>query len=801
MNFIDAAGLTDAPVDPYTYAKALSLSGHVIETGRRDAVMRRFRSEWTGHLVYTGQAGRTFWLGAPAYISVHIVPDGGEIPAKSRIDDIAVWHYLHLDGMPLSKARARAKTAKWEREAEALRQDWSDGPVDDLQGMVRIGTDKGPDRPFQYKIVDNLLTFRELGDKLADWHRQGNLGPVGLDAEGTSEDDRISGLVGIGLSFDAANNYYLPLNGPLADSLRELLSIHLKNLRYVAHNSKWDYKILKRNGLPIDLAFLEGDGMIAAYVMADVDEWGRPKPKGLKPLTLEYLGYRQPTFQEMLDQAGAKDAMSAPLDAIAPYCCGDAYFAVELERKLCAEIAARGCRRDIYTNLELPTVIALAEMELAGLPLDLPAATKRRDEYRQRVNSLAANLEGQARESGWQRFASVTCKLHGRKRAEITSCPACNDKGKLDRHVPLNPNSRFHVSEVLQGCFGLPARATTATGDVSNNEVALLQLRQDAGREDVKTFITTLLDYRSNAKLLGTYLENFVEKADTSGAFPVVHARFNQTVVESGRLSSDDPNAQNIPLDERDLFIAPGGQVIWAADYSQLELRILARVAGCRAMIEAFQRDEDIHALTAWRVFGILPANLTDPWRVRAKTLNFGIAYEAQAGAVQKQLQEAILLHPELGLKVPTLDECAKLVAEFWRSYPEVKAAVDFVHYRSRERGFSETMYGRRRYLPMLRHPAQELRLRAERQAWNLVIQGTAGDIAKNSGLMIFRLAPTFEADLRCQVHDELWGLVQYGRKDEWVQVVQHVMVLDQPLQPVPLKVKLVLGPNWKECK
>jgi DNA polymerase-1 len=187
--------------------------------------------------------------------------------------------------------------------------------------------------------------------------------------------------------------------------------------------------------------------------------------------------------------------------------------------------------------------------------------------------------------------------------------------------------------------------------------------------------------------------------------------------------------------------------------------------------------------------------------RVRAKTLNFGIAYEASPDAVEKQVKRAALLYPELHLSIPTRKDCELLVREFFRAYPEVPQAVAFHHEQTRQRGYSETMYGRRRYLPNIDHPSQELRSRAERQSWNLVIQGTAGDIMKAGELVVVSYAPEHRADLRIQVHDELAGLVWGMVGDEWLRVVARAMVLDQPLMPVPLKVEPKLGRTWQEAK
>lgn len=490
---------------------------------------------------------------------MYLMPEATELPARLRVADMALFHLMR-NGVEKAKAKAwlSAKQPKAPAlEAIAFAAEWADRPLDDLQGLQAVGdtATADPERPFQYKIVDNIITYTELARRLETWHREGGR-PVGLDFETTGVDDRQASIVGLGISFGEDANYYMPWSGGLP--VRELTAKYLPGLAYVAHNAKFEYKVGKQNGLPMDKAILYGDGMIAAYVLASVDEWGRPKGKGLKALSPEYTGYRQPSFQEMLDSCGAKDASEVPVETIAPYCCGDAYLAVEVERQIRDKLDPR--QHSIYEKLELPNVIVLAEMELAGLPLDLEATTQRRNSYRKMVSRLTGQLEATAINAGWMRSRIVTCHGHGRKKADIAACPVCDEKGKTEEPVVFNPNSRFHVAEVLQGCFDLPRMASTPTGDPSNDETALLLLRQQSG-QDAKDFISFLLDYREKSKILGTYLENFIKGARPTvidgKPWHTIHPRFNQTVVESGRLSSEDPNAQNIPLDERDLFRGP----------------------------------------------------------------------------------------------------------------------------------------------------------------------------------------------------------------------------------------------------
>jgi DNA polymerase-1 len=187
--------------------------------------------------------------------------------------------------------------------------------------------------------------------------------------------------------------------------------------------------------------------------------------------------------------------------------------------------------------------------------------------------------------------------------------------------------------------------------------------------------------------------------------------------------------------------------------------------------------------------------------RVRCKALNFGVGYGAEKDIIHEQILKAALEYPELHIVVPDLNECRHLISEYWKAYPEVREYRDFIHALIQERGYSATMYGRRRQLPLINSSVPELRSRAQRQGWNLVIQGTAGDIMKNAELMVDREAPKYHADLRSQVHDELLGLVEYPYINEWLLRVSQLMVLDQPIMPVPLKVQAHAGPTWLEAK
>lgn len=767
MILIDLAGLASAPINPTTLVHAYGLSGYLLPPERRLAVLMRLRQDPMPHLVYTGPTGAEFWRDAPAHIQVRVLPGSEEVGRRLKVPA----------------------------------NDFTDVNPDTLQGLRQVGEVSGTTQtaPYQFQIVDSALALAQFSQLLAEAVEAHVT--IGLDTETTSEDDRVAELVGLGVSISKELNFYLPVRSDAGVYALGVVRDLLPKMSYIAHNAKYDYKILKRHGFPIEQAKLVGDGMIAAYVLAGVDKQGQPLPKRLKWLAEAHLGIHQPEFADMMAAAGVDNVWNIPWDTIGQYCAGDAFLGIQIEHLLADMLVDMGLDK-IYRQLELPNVTLLAEMELLGLPIDLPAAKERRIEYTLLKSSYQQVIQQLATEAGWSKTTSKA--HHGQKRSLIKDCSECDDKGRIQVPVPFNPNSRHHVGELLQGTLKLPLLRATSDGP-SNDRLTLLQLEQMAPDENTKTILGALLRERKASKILGTYLIPIVEGAKKTSHFgatiDTIHPRYNQTVVESGRLSSEGPNAQNQPLPLRDLYKAPPGYLFWDADYGQLELRIMAAVSHCTAMIEAFLKGEDIHALTGWRVFGVRPADLTPTMRVRCKALNFGVGYGAEKYTIHEQILKAALEYPELHIIVPSIQECQNLIREYWKAYPEVREFRELIYSLLAERGYSETIYGRRRQLPLIHSPVDEFRKRAQRQGWNLVIQGTAGDIMKNAELMVGAAAATYDADLRCQVHDELLGLVKYGRAEEWLQKVSKLMVLDQPLSPVPLVVSAHVGPTWAEAK
>lgn len=861
MILIDQSSLTRAPVRPALYGQALMAGRagtlHLVSPSRRDPILRAFslaarNGAAPSHVVVAGPYDRSYWFHAPPGVTVTV--DGVELPPKGRIEDVAAW-MLSRAGMDRAEAKrlvaAPPKTDKAKgyrplKLAQKAAERWSGQPVDDLQGLEVVGeanqshprsappspapsrADDRPiepyldkaERPFRYKDADNPITIAEVARQLESARSEKR--KIGLDTEGTDESPHRAELTGIGLAFDEDHVYYLPMTTPdgparWAGLVREMLNKYLPRLRWVATNGAgYDYIILKRHGFLIDRAELVGDSMLASYVYAQLpNEKGA---RGLKDTVSRFFDYLMTTFEQMLaiasEQTGQKvtDTSQVPVQIIAPYCCEDAYWHPIIESKMREMIVSSKGKLEIYTEVELPLSLILAEMELAGLPINLAQAEKWRDGWKRIVKRLLRAVVAAANEAGWKprKEKFVSCPNHSRKRAEIAECSDCDEKGRIYPDPKFNPRSTQHIADVLQGCFNLPALAySDKTTEPQNDEGKLLILRQMfEGRAEVVRFITALLDYKREYKLLSTYLEPFVRHAEPPHEEfygHVIHASFNQIGTESSRLSSSDPiNSQNIPPAPRVIFEAPKGYRLWGADYSQIELRIIAKVTECAAMIAAFREGRDVHSLTAWRVFGIPEEKARTDMniRLRSKRLNFCVAYGGEADMVQELLTKDALKDPEMGIVVPTLTECREMTKEYRRAYPEIFAWKAWMVEEMRRRGYSETLYGHRRFLPDLNSPIHSLRARAERQGLNLVIQGTAGQIIKMAMLGIAGAMGQYGADIRNQVHDELWGTVRIGPSNEaWLGVVEECMVLDQPLRPVPLVVEPKLMENWGELK
>lgn len=631
VSLIDAAGLSDSAVPAKVFARALRLEGFLITEESRSLVMKALRREGAeaGTTVYTGLAGVGYWAGAPREVKVKVVPGDEEVSQDDRLTDTLAW-MLVQSGVSVADARTlfeKMPTSKHRYfglygDAILASKDF-DGLVPDVGFEALVSEleylgDTRPvrERPYSVTLVTDAGAYSRLADRLEQAVRLDEV--IGLDVETDEEKNYEAKLVGVGFAFGAGGiqvgressqtglvggpnvggqgtsdrqpdlqgpaTFYLPLNGPLGEepalSLLRLYFWERTCPRYIAHNGKYDSECLAKAVHPADplvalrkmMTRLAGDGLIAAFCLGRVDPFtGRPLPRDLKTLTFQHYGVQSLTFKDMLALSGAERSSQAPITDIGPYCCADSYWGVKVLEAILRELERYPSLRRLYDQLELPTVPLIAEMELLGLPIDRPLLLKRKGEFEKRVEVYRKYLENQAVSAGYKlKVEKKMCSLHSRKKVDYEPCGHCDDRGRVEVTVPFNPGSRPQVEAVLQGSFGLPRMGSTPGGDASNDEPALLRLREFSSNEDAKDWITFLLAWRKDDKIRGTYLEGIEVRLRRDGWQEglgvgewFVHPKFNQATTgeegkgqtpASGRLSSKDPNGQNIPYDQRDLF-------------------------------------------------------------------------------------------------------------------------------------------------------------------------------------------------------------------------------------------------------
>ncbi len=575
-----------------------------------------------------------------------------------------------------------------------------------------------------------------------------------VDTETTSTDSTQAELVGISLSDREGVAWYLPLRAPAGEPVLPLEAVrqHLgplladPALPKAGHNLKFDLKVLQRAGLP--LAGLAFDPLIAEWVLNPASP-----NLGLKNLAWARLGVKMTEIHELIGRGKEQRRMDAvPLKQVVPYAGADADMTRRLVAPLKAELEQHQ-QTALFRDLELPLIPVLAEIELTGVKLDLP--------YLER---LSGELAG--------RLAALEQEIYRLAGG------------------PFNVNSTQQLSTVLFTRLGLSTRGIrkTQSGHYSTDAEVLERLR---GMHPV---VDLILEHRSLSKLKSTYVDALPQLVNP--ATGRVHTSYNQTGTVTGRISSSDPNLQNIPIRTeegrrvRRAFIAEEGWVLVGADYSQVELRIMAHVSGDEGLLAAFARGEDIHATTAAAVYAVPLAEVTSEMRRVAKAVNFGLIYG----------QGAYGLAAQIGV---TPEEADSFIRRYFERFPQARAYMERLQREAEERGYVETLLGRRRYFPELapgsRLPAQQ-RQAALRMAINAPIQGTAADLIK---LAMLRLrAGLRQAGLRArmilQVHDELVLEAPREEVESVIPLIREAMERAFTLA-APLKVDVEVGPNWEE--
>jgi DNA polymerase-1 len=577
---------------------------------------------------------------------------------------------------------------------------------------------------------------------------------ISFDTETTSTEEMQADIVGISLAVREGQGYYIPVGHRAGNNLPlEQVIAALKkpltdpSIGKVAHNAKYDYIVLARHGLAA--APITFDTMIAEFI---VDPSTRNL--GLKNLAAARLGEEMIHIEDLIGKGKKQISMAdVAIESVANYAAADAETTLRLLPILEKEIT-RVNGRKLLTEVELPLIPVLADMEMNGVLLDLPFF----EEMSHRLTSRMAQIEKQVYESVGKTF---------------------------------NINSTQQLSDILFNRLRLepPDKGRkTISGHYSTSADILESLR---GKHAVVDWV---LEHRELAKLKSTYVDALPAAVDSRTGR--VHTSYSQTGAITGRLSSSNPNLQNIPIRTeegrrvRNGFIADKGNVLLSVDYSQIELRIVAHMAGDESMLAAFRAGEDIHATTAAAIYGVPKEAVTKEMRRHAKAINFGLIYGMSAYGLMNSTDL-------------TLAEAENFVKAYFEKFPGVKKYLDETRRLAAQQGYVETLLGRRRYFPALQSKLnQAVRNREEREAINTPIQGTAADVMK---IAMIKIPPALErAGLRgkmlLQVHDELVLECPREELEQTARVVQETMTSAYPMS-IPLSTEARFGDNWGEMK
>ena len=576
---------------------------------------------------------------------------------------------------------------------------------------------------------------------------------MAFDTETTSLDYMQARIVGVSFSVEPGEAAYVPLAHDYAGAPAQLdLATTLAALQplledasraKLGHHLKYDAHVLANHGIALD--GMRYDSMLESYVWDSV-----ATRHDMDSAARKYLGIGTIHYEDVAGKgAKAIPFSQVPIERAAQYSAEDADVTLQLHRALWPKIAGIPALERLYEQIEQPLVPVLLRMERHGVLID-----------RERLQAQSGELAA--------RLLELTQQAHA------------------EAGAPFNIDSPKQLQQVLFEKLGLPVLRKTPTGQPSTAEDVLEEL---AGAYPLPR---TVLEYRALAKLKSTYTEKLPEliNPDTGR----IHTSYHQAVAQTGRLSSTDPNLQNIPIRTpegrriRQAFIAPPGHVLLAADYSQIELRIMAHLSGDEGLLRAFAEERDVHQATAAEVFAQPLEAVTAEQRRLAKTINFGLIYGMSAFGLARQLG---------------IDRAAaqRYVDRYFERYPGVRRFMDETRERARTQGYVETVFGRRLYLPDIRSGNPQIRQYAERSAINAPMQGTAADIIKRAMISVdaWCRAAHGRAHLIMQVHDELVLEVRAEHLEEARGELRERMSAAATLQ-VPLRVEIGAGANWDEA-
>ena len=598
---------------------------------------------------------------------------------------------------------------------------------------------------------ETLLTGEQLDDWLARLQKAERFA---FDTETTSLDYMAARIVGVSFAVESGSAAYVPLahDYPGApeqldrDNVLEKLRPILESTEHnkIGHHIKYDRNVLANHG--IILSGIEFDTMLESYVLDST-----ATRHDMDSVALKYLGHSNIKYEDVAGK-GAKQLSfnEVPIEDASPYAAEDADVTLRLHETMWPKLLAEEGLEEIYRDIELPLVIVLSDMEQAGVAIDTGMLARQSRELAGRI----MEIEQEAHREAGQSF---------------------------------NLGSPKQIQEILFDKLQLPVLAKTPKWAPSTAEAVLQELALDYPLPRL------ILDWRSFSKLKSTYTDKLPQQVNPDTGR--VHTSYHQAVAATGRLSSSDPNLQNIPVRTeegrriRQAFVASPGSVLLAADYSQIELRIMAHLSSDAGLLKAFAEEADVHRATAAEVFGIAPERVTADQRRSAKAINFGLIYGMSAFGLAKQL----------GVPRGAAQEYIDL---YFARYPGVREYMEATREQAREQGYVETVFGRRLYLPEIRSRNGQRRAAAERTAINAPMQGTAADIIKRAMISLHGWLEREDQSgvtMIMQVHDELVFEVEKERLEAVRGPIEQHMT-DAASLKVPLVVDIGVGANWDEA-
>lgn len=629
--------------------------------------------------------------------------------------------------------------------------------------------------PAHAEVIETVIV-QEQADLDALVERLNSASAIAFDTETTSTDQMVAKLVGIALAIEADKAYYIPVGhtspaGAEQDALLEDVAVKQLPLAAViealrpaltdpaipkyAHNAKYDLVVMRRHG--IDVKPITVDTMIAEWLSNPAS-----RNKGLKNLVWVRLGVEMTEIKDLIGTGKKQITMAqVSIEKAAPYAAADAALTFRLVAELRPELEEKQVA-ELYNDLEIPLIPILSDMDMAGITLDTAF-----------LKEMSTRLA--------DRLVELEEEIHGLSGG----------------YGPFNINSPKQLNDVLFGKLGLPTDGLKKTTHGFSTAADVLE-----GLKDKHPIIVHILEHREITKLKGTYVDALPGQVNPQTGR--LHTSFNQTGTVTGRISSDNPNLQNIPIRTeqgraiRKAFVATPGHVLLAVDYSQVELRVLAHISGDPTLLEAFRKGQDIHRTTAASVHGIPFEEVTYDQRRFAKSVNFGLLYGMGAFRLARDSDL-------------TLSQADAFITAYFERFPRVREYLDETKQRAADQGYLETLLGRRRYFPELGRTGGGrtnalARQRAERQAINMPIQGTAADIMKlamiqvHGKLQAADYAAHNTARILLQVHDEL--VLEVAEDDLAavarlvVETMESAFTLD-----APLKADAQVGPNWLEME